>query len=57
MGGGSVVFRSLDIPSALQNRPGNGGDLAINAELFTVYFGCAIHFWYMYRRAPRRIHY
>ena len=33
-----------------QNRPGNGNELAINAELFTVYFGCAIHFWYMYRR-------
>ena len=34
-----------------QNRPGNGADLALNAVLFTVYFGCCIHFWYMYRRA------
>jgi diguanylate cyclase len=34
-----------------QRRPGNGGDLALNAVLFTVYFGCCIHFWYAYRRA------
>jgi diguanylate cyclase (GGDEF)-like protein len=34
-----------------QHRPGNGGDLALNAVLFTVYFGCCIHFWYAYRRA------
>jgi diguanylate cyclase len=33
-----------------QHRPGNGGDLALNAVLFTVYFGCCIHFWYAYRR-------
>jgi diguanylate cyclase len=36
---------------AFQHRPGNGGDLAMNAVLFTVYFGCCIHFWWMYRRA------
>jgi diguanylate cyclase (GGDEF)-like protein len=35
---------------AIQHRPGNGGDLAINAVLFTVYIGCCIHFWYAYRR-------
>jgi diguanylate cyclase (GGDEF)-like protein len=35
----------------VQNRPGNGSDLAMNGVLFTVYFGCCIHFWWMYRRA------
>jgi diguanylate cyclase (GGDEF)-like protein len=35
----------------VQNRPGNGTALAMNAILFTVYFGCCIHFWYAYRRA------
>jgi diguanylate cyclase (GGDEF)-like protein len=35
----------------IQNRPGNGTALAMNALLFTVYFGCCIHFWYAYRRA------
>jgi diguanylate cyclase (GGDEF)-like protein len=35
----------------MQNRPGNGLDLALNAVLFTVYIGCCIHFWYAYRRA------
>jgi diguanylate cyclase (GGDEF)-like protein len=34
-----------------QHRPGNGTDLALNAVLFTVYFGCCIHFLYVYRRA------
>jgi diguanylate cyclase (GGDEF)-like protein len=33
----------------LHHRP-NGSDLALNAVLFTVYLGAAIHFWYMYRR-------
>ena len=35
----------------IQNWPGNGPALAMNALLFTVYFGCCIHFWYSYRRA------
>jgi hypothetical protein len=35
----------------IQNRPGNGTALALNALLFTVYFGCCIHFWRVYRRA------
>ena len=35
----------------VQNRPGNGLDLALNAVFFTVYLGCCIHFWYAYRRA------
>jgi diguanylate cyclase len=34
----------------VQNRA-NGGDLALNAILFTVYLAAAIHFWSMYRRA------
>jgi diguanylate cyclase (GGDEF)-like protein len=34
---------------AVQNRPGNGIELASNAVLFTVYFGCSIHIWYNYR--------
>lgn len=36
---------------AFQHRPGNGGDLALNAVLFTVFFGCCIHFFFVYRRA------
>lgn len=35
----------------VQHRPGNGGELALNAVLFTVFFGCCLHFWYAYRRA------
>ncbi len=35
----------------MQNHPGNGPELAINAVLFTVYFGCCMHFLYAYRRA------
>lgn len=34
-----------------QYRPGNGGDLAINAVLFNIYLGCSVHFIYRYRRA------
>jgi len=35
----------------VQNRPGDGLDLALNAVFFTIYLGCCIHFWYAYRRA------
>jgi diguanylate cyclase len=35
----------------LQSKPQNGHDLALNAVLFTVFFGCCFHFWYAYRRA------
>jgi len=35
----------------VQHRPDGGLDLAQNAELFTVYFGCCLHAWYAYRRA------
>jgi diguanylate cyclase (GGDEF)-like protein len=34
-----------------QYRPGNGASLALNAVLFTVYFGCFINCLYAYRRA------
>ena len=34
-----------------QHRGTTGPDLAINGILFTVYFGCCIHFGYTYRRA------
>ena len=36
---------------SVQYRPNDGIDLAQNAELFTVYFGCCVHAWYAYRRA------
>jgi len=35
----------------VQHHPGFGDFLAENAILFTVYFGCCLHFWYMYKRA------
>jgi len=34
-----------------QHQPGMGPMLAFEAVLFTVYLGCAIHFWVTYRRA------
>lgn len=34
---------------AVQNHPGNGLELASNAVLFTVFFGCCVHVWYSYR--------
>lgn len=36
---------------AFQHRPGNGMTLALNGVLFTIYFGCCVHFWFAYRRA------
>ena len=35
----------------MQNRPGDNSDAALNAVFFTVYLGCTLHVWYMYRRA------
>lgn len=32
-----------------QTHPGNGSSLAINALLFTIYFGCCLHFLYALR--------
>ena len=34
----------------VQNRPDNGTGIALNSVLFTVYFGCFLHFVYAYRR-------
>ncbi len=36
---------------AVQNRADIGPTLAFEAVLFIIYLGCAIHFWYTYRRA------
>jgi len=47
-----VLYGALSIFLLIyQHRPGNGVYLALNAVMFTVYLGCCIHFWYMYRRA------
>jgi diguanylate cyclase len=34
----------------IQHRAANGAELALDAVLFTVYFGCCLHFLYGYRR-------
>lgn len=36
---------------AVQFRPGDGSQIAVNGILFTVYLCCAVHFWYGYPRA------
>ncbi|MGB6131504.1 MAG: GGDEF domain-containing protein [Acidobacteriaceae bacterium] len=36
---------------AVQQRTPNGQDWAFDAVIFTVYFGCCIHFWFAYRRS------
>lgn len=47
-----ILYGALSIfLLVFQNRPQNGGDLALNALLFTVYFACGINFVFMYRRA------
>jgi diguanylate cyclase (GGDEF)-like protein len=47
----TAMFGALSIFLVVfQHRPGNGGNLALNAVLFTVYFGCCVHFWYAYFR-------
>jgi diguanylate cyclase (GGDEF)-like protein len=47
-----ILYCSLSVFLLLvQHRPGNGGDLALNGVLFTVYFVCCIHFWFTYHRA------
>ena len=33
----------------VQNRPGDGLNIATNGVLFTVYIGCCLHVWYSYR--------
>jgi diguanylate cyclase (GGDEF)-like protein len=46
-----VLQLCLGVFILIVQRGGNGGGLALNAVLFTVYIGTAIHFWHMYRRA------
>jgi diguanylate cyclase (GGDEF)-like protein len=47
-----VLYAALSVFLLLMQRgAGDGGDLEINAVLFTVYFGCCIHFGYRYRSA------
>jgi len=46
LNGGLAIFLLV-----FQHRPDNGAELAFDAVLFTIYLGCAIHFWYTYRRA------
>jgi diguanylate cyclase (GGDEF)-like protein len=46
-----LLYAALSVFLLLvENRPGNGLDLALNAVFFTIYLGCCIHFWYAYRR-------
>ena len=35
----------------VQHQPNNGPSLALDGVLFTVYFGCCLHFWLSLRRA------
>ncbi len=47
-----VLYCALSIfLLAVQHRPGNGADLALNGVLFAVYFGCSLFFWYTFGRA------
>jgi diguanylate cyclase (GGDEF)-like protein len=47
-----LLFVGLSVYLLLvQYRPQNGQDLAVNGILFTVFFGCCIHFGYAYRRS------
>ncbi len=34
----------------VQRKPDFDANITINGVLFTVFFGCCLHFWYMYRR-------
>lgn len=47
-----VLYSALSVYLlSVQNRPGNGLDLALNALFFTIYLGCCLQFWYAYPRA------
>ena len=46
-----LLFAGLAIFILLTHHRPDAVDLALNGILFTVYLGCAIHFWYMYRRS------
>jgi diguanylate cyclase (GGDEF)-like protein len=48
----ALLYGSLSVFILLvQYRVGNGIDLALNAILFSAFFACCVHFWFMYRRA------
>lgn len=50
--GSVLLFAALSVfLLVVENRPGKGPGLALNALFFTVYFACCVHFWYAYRRA------
>ena len=50
--GSVLLYAALSVfLLTVENRPGDGLELALNAVFFTVYFGCCMHFWYAYRRA------
>ena len=47
-----ILYGSLSIYLlAFQNRPGSGANFALNGLMFTIYFGCCINFFAVYRRA------
>jgi diguanylate cyclase len=47
-----LLFSALSIYLlSVQNRPGNGIELAMNGLFFAIYLGCCVTFWYAYRRA------
>ena len=47
-----LLFTGLSVFLLLvQYRPENGQDIAVNGILFTVFFGCCVHFGYAYRRS------
>jgi diguanylate cyclase (GGDEF)-like protein len=47
-----LLFLGLSVYLLLvQYRPDSGLDLALNGILFTLYFGCCMHFGYAYRRS------
>jgi diguanylate cyclase len=50
---GTVVFyAALSVfLLVVENRPGKGPGMALNAVFFAIYMGCCAHFWYAYRRA------
>jgi len=47
-----ILYTALSVALlAVQNRPGNGPPLALDAVFFFTYLSCCIHFWYAYRRS------
>ena len=47
-----VLYGSLSVfLTVIQQRPDFDPNLGIDAVLFTIFFGCCVHFWYMYRHS------